>query len=98
MNTLSDFHIYEVNQDENSKRDFWGVTAFQVINESHMSIHTFRWIWFVSMDLYTCTTIPVELIVSEVKKFLKSDDIEYRFVERGLKFNEHLERYLEKIK
>lgn len=96
MKPLSDFNIYKVIQDENSKRDYWWVTAFQVINESHISIHTFKWIWFVSMDLYTCSTINADIIVPKIKDFLWSNNVEIKLIKRWLKFNKYLQKFLNK--
>ena len=51
MTPISDFVVYDVDEDSNSKRDFEGLTGFQIIKESHISIHTFKFCKLIIIDL-----------------------------------------------
>ena len=71
MQSLSSTTIIDIKEDNQSKRDFGWLTAFQIIKESHISVHTFVWIGFVSMDIYSCKKIKdVNLILQIVKNRL----------------------------
>lgn len=98
MNKLGESVSYVVDELENSERDFWGITAFQVVKESHISIHTFKWIWFVSMDIYTCKSLPEFDIIDIVKSYFETDDVEVRFVKRWLRYERALKKFLEQKK
>ena len=94
MTPISDFVVYDVDEDSNSKRDFGGLTGFQIIKESHISIHTFKWIWFVTLDIYTCKKLNKEGSINLVKKYLETNDIEVNFLIRWTKYWEFLYKFL----
>ncbi len=49
----------------NNKKDPGGLSAFVMIAESHISIHTFPNRGFVSADIYTCSNELDEVLVKE---------------------------------
>ena len=73
----------------NSIKDPGGWTGFVVIEESHISVHTFPAIGFVSIDVYTCRN---GLEPSQVTKYFGEcfgiREFEVNFLKRGVKFPE----------
>lgn len=71
----------------NEDKDPGGWTGFVVIEESHISIHTFPGRSFVSIDVYTCRNgMDVEFIKKYfIDKFLLKE-IEVNFIKRGTKY------------
>jgi S-adenosylmethionine decarboxylase len=71
----------------NSPKDPGGWTGIVVVEESHISIHTFPKLRFVSIDVYTCKN---GLIVSSIEEYFKQTlgvgVFETNFVKRGLNF------------
>lgn len=71
----------------NDKKDPGGWSGFVVIEESHISIHTFPARGFVSIDAYTCTNgLDRVFIIEYFKKAFGIVDVEENFVERGKKY------------
>lgn len=71
----------------NDKKDPGGWSGFVVIEESHISIHTFPARGFVSIDAYTCTNgLDTVFIIEYFKKAFGIIDVEENFVERGKKY------------
>jgi S-adenosylmethionine decarboxylase len=74
---------------DNGKRDPGGWSAFVVIAESHISIHTFPRRGFVSADVYTCKN---GLEQKQIEKYFidkfKLQDVETNFIIRGTKYPE----------
>ena len=71
----------------NDKKDPGGWSGFVVIEESHISIHTFPARGFVSIDVYTCQNNMDKNVAIEyfVKQF-ELKDTEVNFLERGKKY------------
>lgn len=71
----------------NDKKDPGGWSGFVVIEESHISIHTFPARGFVSADIYTCKNgMDTEFIINYFKSIFELKDIETNFIKRGLKY------------
>ncbi len=72
---------------DNGMKDPGGYSAFVIIAESHISIHTFPRREFVSADVYTCRN---GLNVVEIEQYFKDkfelQDIETNFIIRGTKY------------
>lgn len=72
------------NQEENR-----GMTADVLLTTSHMVLHT----WdesdppYLEFDLYTCSSMDINVVVSEIEKMFGAYDISYKFLDRynGLK-------------
>lgn len=57
---------YVVRADKNDKKDPGGFSGFVMIQESHISVHTFPKRRFVSIDVYSCTNFDTK----EVERYL----------------------------
>lgn len=71
----------------NNLKDPGGWSGFVVIEESHISIHTFPGREFVSADVYTCKS---ELDQNFVKNYFTEmfdlKDLETNFIKRGTRY------------
>ena len=85
MKILASPEVYHA--EGNDKKDPGGWTGFVVIEESHISIHTFPKRGFVSIDVYTCQEDMNQELAKEffTKKF-KLKEIETNFLKRGTKY------------
>jgi len=67
-------------------KDPGGFTGFVIIEESHISIHTFAKRGFVTIDLYSCKEFPSDGIVEYLKKTFEAKDVDVMTMKRGLKY------------
>lgn len=71
----------------NDDKDPGGWSGFVVIEESHISVHTFPGRGFVSADVYTCKNgMDTEFIVSYFKDVFGLEDVEENFLKRGTRY------------
>ncbi len=71
----------------NNEKDPGGWSGFVVINESHISIHTFPERGFVSVDAYTCKNgMNTDLIKNCITETFELKETETNFVKRGTKY------------
>lgn len=85
MEKLSEPAVYRALS--NDKKDPGGWTGFVVIQESHISIHTFPDRGFVSADVYTCKNgLDVEFVVDYFKNIFALQDVEQNFIIRGTRY------------
>jgi|SRR3989338_2430395 len=85
MNKFAEPSVYQALP--NDKKDPGGWTGFVVIQESHISIHTFPARGFVSADVYTCKNgLDVEFVIKYFKEAFDLQDIEQNFIKRGTKY------------
>ena len=71
----------------NNIKDPGGYSAFVMIAESHISIHTFPKKKFVSIDAYTCSDqIDKKFVVDYFKKQFDLKEVEINYVKRGTKY------------
>jgi len=83
MRTLAEPVVYKA--EGNSGKDPGGWTGFVVIQESHISIHTFPKRGFISADVYTCKNgLDTELVINLFRDKFKLRDVEKNFLIRGL--------------
>jgi len=94
MNKLWEMVSYVVDELENSERDFWWITSIQVVKESHISVHSFENVNFVSMDVYTCKQLPTFEIIDIIKNYFNTNDVEIRLIKRWLRYKKQLDEYL----
>lgn len=73
------------NQNRGGK-DPGGYSGFVMIEESHISLHTFVNRGFVSIDVYSCKVFDKELAIKHFKEVFKSEDIETYFINRGTRY------------
>ncbi len=85
MKRLSEPEIYFA--PGNDLKDPGGWSGFVVIEESHISIHTFPKRGFVSADVYTCKNgMDVEPIENFFRNKFSLADIETNFIKRGTRY------------
>lgn len=71
----------------NDIKDPGGWTGFVVIEESHISIHTFPKRRFVSIDVYTCQSgLATDAIIAYFKEKFSLHDVETNFIRRGTRY------------
>lgn len=87
MKKLSNTEVYHAIG--NNLKDPGGWTGFVVIEESHISVHTFPGIGFVSIDAYTCKNgLDTEAIVDWFREHFGIGVFEINLVQRGKRFPE----------
>ncbi|HLN18795.1 MAG TPA: adenosylmethionine decarboxylase [Patescibacteria group bacterium] len=68
-------------------KDSGGYSGFVMIIESHISVHTFPYRKFVSVDAYTCKgSIDKEFVVDYFKEAFGLEEVEVNYIVRGKKF------------
>ena len=70
----------------NGKRDPGGWSGFVMIQESHISIHTFIQRRFVTVDIYSCKQFDAQESIHYLKSVFKTTDVECALVVRGKKY------------
>lgn len=71
----------------NNEKDPGGWSSFVVIQESHISIHTFPRRGFVSMDAYSCKGgMDTNIIKNCIVEAFDLKETETNFVKRGTKY------------
>lgn len=87
MKVLMDAHIIESDGTVlNGGKDPGGFSGFLMIEESHISIHTFAKRGFVTIDLYSCKQFDVEGILEYLVNMLEPKDYDVFTMDRGLKY------------
>ena len=85
MNMLADPCIYRA--PDNQIKDPGGWSAFVVIAESHVSIHTFPARRFISADIYTCKAgLPLGQVEECFISAFKLRSIETNYLKRGTRY------------
>ena len=88
MKPLSEPAVYFA--EGNDAKDPGGWTGFLVIQESHISIHTFPARGFVSADVYTCKNgMDIQQIIDFLTGRFRITDHEVNFIKRGMKYPSH---------
>ena len=77
---------YLVTTPGNGQKDPGGWSGFVIIEESHISVHTFVKRGFITIDVYSCQQFDTELALSYFKEKFKSEDVEVYIQKRGLKY------------
>lgn len=85
MHKLSKPEIYFAKG--NDLKDPGGWSGFVVIEESHISVHTFPARGFVSADVYTCKNgMDTDFIVRYFTETFGLRDVETNFIKRGTRY------------
>ena len=69
--------------DANDKKDPGGYSGFVMIQESHISIHTFIGRGFVTIDAYSCKEFDTDAAIDYFKKAFGTNEAEIHVVDRG---------------
>ncbi len=85
MKTLAPAQVFSAAG--NDKKDPGGWSGYVIIEESHISIHTFPKRGFVSADVYTCQNgLALDIIEAYFREQFKLKDIETNFIKRGTRY------------
>ena len=79
---------YVVEAKANSRKDPGGLSGFVIIQESHISAHTFPARRFVSIDVYSCRDFNTRLVVAYFRRVFGIRKIETNLVIRGREYPE----------
>lgn len=60
-----------------------GVTGFILLEESHISIHTWPEHQFAAIDLFSCKPIEASLLKPYLMEYFKASDIQFSSLKRG---------------
>lgn len=87
MKKLTEPYILKADSNETlGGKDPGGFTGFLVIQESHISIHTFARRGFVTIDLYSCREFEIADAVEYLKKTFEPKEVDIVKLDRGLKY------------
>lgn len=87
MRALSEPFVVEASGNEAlGGKDPGGYSGFMIIQESHISIHTFVKRGFVTIDVYSCKPFNSDTLVEYLRSVFKSYDEQIIKFERGLKY------------
>ena len=78
--------------------DKGGVSAFVLITESHITIHTFIADGFASVDIFSCNQFDVDKATRHLMEKLEGNKVERNFIERGKEFVKHYPKDVKKAK
>lgn len=71
----------------NGRNDPGGLTAFVVVQESHISVHTFPARRFVSADVYSCRNgLLQDAIVDKFVRAFQLESVDVQLVRRGVRY------------
>lgn len=89
MRKLSEPQVYKATG--GTPKDAGGWSGYVIIEESHVSVHTFPQTRFVSVDVYTCRNgLDTELIINFIKDTFSVTDTEVNFIIRGKRYAEFM--------
>ncbi len=77
---------YVVHVDANRKKDPGGWSGFVIIQESHISVHTFPSRRFVSVDVYSCKNFRTAPVVAYFRRVFGIRKVEKNIVVRGTEY------------
>lgn len=77
---------YIVSTEGNNIKDPGGWSGFILIEESHISLHTFVKRGFVTIDVYSCKEFDIKIALKYLKKVFKTSNLEYIVEKRGKKY------------
>lgn len=87
MKKLHDPVIVKADSNETlGGKDPGGFSCFLMIQESHISIHTFTRRGFVTIDVYSCKEFEAQPVIKYVKEVFKAKDSDILKIDRGLKY------------
>ena len=69
--------------------DAGGISAFVLIAESHITVHTFAKDGFVSIDIFSCKEFDMEKTLKFITEKFKPEKIEKNFIIRGKTYVKH---------
>jgi len=97
MHKISEPNITDFPGNPNSF-DKGGISAFVLITESHISIHTFTADKFASVDIFSCNPFDIDKAARCVMERLEAKKVEKNFIERGKSFVKHYPKDVQRSK
>lgn len=94
MHKISEPFILNYNGNPNSF-DKGGISAFIIIAESHISIHTFPEQEFVSVDIFSCKDFDIKTAENYLIEIFEAKKVEKHFIMRGEEFPRDIEKVKE---
>lgn len=67
-----------------------GLSGFVLIAESHISVHTFPEQRFVNVDVFSCETFDVGVVMGALKKAFAPGRVEWKVFDRGREFPKNI--------
>lgn len=87
MKKLNEPFIVEANENETlGGKDPGGYSGFVIIQESHVSIHTFAKRGYVTIDVYSCREFDAQESIDYLIDKLKPENYDIIKFDRGLKY------------
>lgn len=77
---------YVVRAAANRKKDPGGYSGFVMIQESHISVHTFPARRFISVDVYSCRKFRTAPVISYFRRVFGIGKVETNIVVRGKEY------------
>jgi len=81
MQIISPPYLVRYNGDQ--VPDDWGISAFVLIAESHISIHTFPAKAYFNMDVFACKKFDTDLVRDIISRTFQTKTIDFYVFERG---------------
>jgi S-adenosylmethionine decarboxylase len=91
MHKISKPQIMEYHGNPNSF-DAGGISAFILIAESHITIHTFVKQAFASVDVFSCKDFDIEKAEKYIIQNFKPKKFEKHLINRGIEFPKEVEK------
>ncbi|MEM5853533.1 MAG: adenosylmethionine decarboxylase [Candidatus Aenigmatarchaeota archaeon] len=91
MKKISEPQVFEYKGSKNSF-DSGGISAFILIAESHISVHTFVEQAFASVDIFSCKDFDPKKAEAFVVEKFEPKKVEKHFIMRGKEFPKNLEK------
>jgi len=70
-----------------SKSEDWGVSAFVLIAESHISIHTFPERSYINIDIFSCKEFNAEQAIRDLQQKFGLAEVRSYILNRGLEYH-----------
>ncbi|TET13276.1 MAG: S-adenosylmethionine decarboxylase proenzyme [Dehalococcoidia bacterium] len=70
-----------------SKPEDWGVSAFVLIAESHISIHTFPERSYINIDIFSCKEFDAEQTIRDLQQKFGLAEVRSYILNRGLEYH-----------
>ena len=70
-----------------SKSEDWGVSAFVLIAESHISIHTFPERSYINIDIFSCKEFDAEQAIKDLQHKFGLAEVRSYILNRGLEYH-----------
>ena len=70
-----------------SKSEDWGISAFVLIAESHISIHTFPERSYINIDIFSCKEFNAEQAIRDLQQKFGLAEVRSYILNRGLEYH-----------